>query len=146
MRWINRRIDPNPVQAAAMASVLTRDLPTEIAALGDIALDLRWTWSHEADALWKRLDEEVWTRTQNPWTLLQDVSADRLCAAAADPAFTAELQRLADARTAYLGAPGWFRSRHPDGALGGVAYFSMEFGVGEALPLYAGGLGVLAGD
>ena len=60
--------------------------------------------------------------------------------------FTAELERLAQARRAYLSAPGWFGSTYGDAALRGVAYFSMEFGLGEALPLYAGGLGVLAGD
>jgi starch phosphorylase len=115
-------------------------------ALGELALDLRWTWSHEADALWRRLDAEAWRRTQNPWTILQDISAERLRALATDPLFIAELERLTRARQEYLETPGWFASAHGTAVLSGVAYFSMEFGLGEALPLYAGGLGILAGD
>ena len=115
-------------------------------ALGELALDLRWTWSHEADALWRRVDEEAWRRTQNPWTILQDISAERLRALATDRSFTTELERLTRARQEYLRTPGWFASAHGTVALSGVAYFSMEFGLGEALPLYAGGLGILAGD
>lgn len=115
-------------------------------ALGELALDLRWTWSHEADALWERVDAEVWRRTQNPWTILQDISAERLRALSADSLFIAELERLTRARQDYLGTPGWFASAHGPAALSGVAYFSMEFGLGEGLPLYAGGLGILAGD
>ena len=115
-------------------------------ALGELALDLRWTWSHEADALWERVDAEVWRRTQNPWTILQDISAERLRALSADSLFIAELERLTRARQDYLGTPGWLASAHGPAALSGVAYFSMEFGLGEGLPLYAGGLGILAGD
>jgi glycogen phosphorylase len=123
-----------------------RELPDGLAALGDLALDLRWIWSHEADSLWERIDAESWEQTRNPWTLLQQVPSERLNALAADPVFTADLERLAQARRAYLSAPGWFGSTFGDAALNRVAYFSMEFGLGEALPLYAGGLGVLAGD
>ena len=123
-----------------------RDLSAGLGPLADLALDLRWTWSHEADALWERIDAEVWVRTQNPWTILQDISTKRLQALVADPSFRAELDRLAQARRAYLDAPNWFSDAHGSTAVGGVAYFSMEFGLGEGLPLYAGGLGILAGD
>jgi len=115
-------------------------------ALGELALDLRWTWSHEADVFWQRVDPEAWRRTQNPWTILQDISAERLQALSADRSFVAELERLTRARQDYLETPGWFTSTHGTAALSGIAYFSMEFGLGEALPLYAGGLGILAGD
>ena len=115
-------------------------------SLGELALDLRWTWSHEADALWRRIDAEAWRRTQNPWTILQDISAERLRALASDRLLLAELERLTRARQEYLATPGWFASAHGTAVLSGVAYFSMEFGLGEALPLYAGGLGILAGD
>jgi glycogen phosphorylase len=124
----------------------TRDLPDELEALDELALDLRWTWSHEADALWERVDAAAWSRTRNPWIILQDISAERLRALAADRSFVAELERVATARRAYLETPGWFSAAHEPSALSGVAYFSMEFGLGEGLPLYAGGLGVLAGD
>jgi glycogen phosphorylase len=123
-----------------------RDLPAGLAALAELALDLRWTWSHDADALWQEIDAETWDRTGNPWTIMRDVSDERLQTLAADPSFVAELERLAEARRAYLEMPGWFASAHGAAALSGVAYFSMEFGLGEALPLYAGGLGILAGD
>ena len=95
--------------------------------------------SHEADALWARIDPEAWDKTRNPWFLLQDISTNRLRALAADPVFVGELQRLTQARDAYLNAPGWFGSSYVPAGLGSVAYFSMEFGLGEALPLYAGG-------
>ena len=121
-------------------------LPPPLAALRDLALDLRWTWSRSADALWERLDAEVWRRTRNPWTLLEDVSAARLAELAADRDFVAHLAEVAAERQAYLDAPTWFAETHGGAAFGGIAFFCMEFGLGEALPLYAGGLGLLAGD
>ena len=129
-----------------MPALLSSDLPEPLAALAGLALDLRWTWSYEADALWQRIDADTWAQTRNPWTILQDSSESQLRALAADPGFAAELQLLVEARNAYLGMPGWFATSYAGAALGGIAYFSMEFGLGAALPLYAGGLGVLAGD
>ena len=129
-----------------MPTLPTRDFPAGLEPLGELALDLRWTWSHEADTLWERVDPEAWGRTRNPWTILQDISAERLRALAADVSFVAELKRLAGTRRTYLDTPRWFTSAHGAAALSGVAYFSMEFGLGEGLPLYAGGLGILAGD
>ncbi len=123
-----------------------RDLPSPLAALRELALDLRWTWSHEADELWARVDDVLWRGTRNPWTVLEDVSAQRLAELAADAGFVAHLDRLVAARRAYLTDRSWFAEARPGAPLGGVAWFSMEFGLGEALPLYAGGLGVLAGD
>jgi starch phosphorylase len=123
-----------------------RDLPPALTPLRDLALDLRWTWSHEADALWDQVDSELWQRTHNPWTILEDLSAARLDELAADVSFLVHLYAVVAARKAYLADPGWFAEERADAKLAGVAYFSMEFGVGEALPLYAGGLGVLAGD
>ena len=129
-----------------MPTLPIRDLPAGLEALAELALDLRWTWSHEADALWEQIDAEAWNRTRNPWTILQDISHERLRALAADNAFVGEVERLAAARQAYREAPSWFSSTHGASALSSVAYFSMEFGLGEGLPLYAGGLGILAGD
>jgi glycogen phosphorylase len=126
--------------------VLLRSLPAELEPLAGLALDLRWTWSHASDALWQTLDPELWELTHNPWVILQSVSQARLVQFAGVPQFTAELQRWMAAHRDYLSQPGWFRQTHPTHTLNSVAYFSMEFGVGEALPLYAGGLGILAGD
>lgn len=124
---------------------LPPDLPAGLEVLSDLALDLRWTWSHDADHIWRTLDPETWEATANPWLLLQNVPGTRLAAAAADPKFRRDLDRIVSVRQAYIeSAPAL------DGGAGDlsrpVAYFSLEFGIGEAIPLYAGGLGVLAGD
>jgi starch phosphorylase len=125
---------------------LPRELPKELALLTDLALDLRWTWSHAGDELWKLLSPETWEKTKNPWLILQDVPRERLEQLADDPHFKQALQNLVAERTAYLNEPGWFSRQVGTGGLRRIAYFSMEFGLGEALPLYAGGLGILAGD
>jgi starch phosphorylase len=129
-----------------MVNLMLPHLPDALSSLQDLALDLRWTWSHEADALWERIDSKLWEQTHSPWTVLQHVPAGRLNFLASDPHFLAELSSLAGKRKGYLERPGWFEGTHDAAALGKVAYFSMEFGLGAALPLYAGGLGVLAGD
>jgi len=129
-----------------MVALPLPDLPPEIAALRNLALDLRWTWSHEGDALWEHVDEPLWKRTRNPWTVLQNASAQRLEKLACDKEFLAKLAEFTAARAQYFQNPGWFAAEHDGDALGGIAYLSMEFGLGSVLPLYAGGLGVLAGD
>ena len=121
-------------------------LPENIVALRDLALDLRWTWSHEGDNLWEQVDAKLWERTKNPWSVLQAAPAERLQQLASDAEFCERLARFAAARRNYLDQPGWFATAHGDANLKSIAYFSMEFGLGAALPLYAGGLGVLAGD
>jgi starch phosphorylase len=78
--------------------------------------------------------------------VLQSVTQERLEELSTSPEYTAELQRVLQAHRDYLQAPGWFGQTYASRRLNPVAYFSMEFGVGEALPLYAGGLGILAGD
>jgi starch phosphorylase len=124
---------------------LVRPLPRELAALADIALDLRWTWSHAADELWRMLDRDAWERTENPWLILQDVSRRRLGELAHDPAFREQLERVEASRETYLNQSTWY-SNNSQAADAVIAYFSMEYGLAEALPLYSGGLGVLAGD
>jgi starch phosphorylase len=120
-------------------------LPSGLEPLAELALDLRWTWSHGADHLWRHLDQETWDDTRNPWLLLQSVPRDRLAACARDPDFRRDVEQVLEARGAYLTAPPVLEGA--SGALARpVAYFSFEYGLGEAIPLYAGGLGVLAGD
>lgn len=122
------------------AHPLHRSLPSELLALVDLARDLRWTWSHGGDSLWRTLDTAAWDASQNPWFILQSVPQRRFEELAGDATFRDELQRLSAERTSYLQhAPSL-----PAGAK--TAYFSLEFGLGSAIPLYAGGLGVLAGD
>lgn len=117
-----------------------------LALLRELAFDLRWTWSHEADALWVELDPEFWESAHNPWTLLNNLRPGRLEELARDPRFTGRVQELVDTRRADLTRTTWFERAGLAPAVHEVAYFSMEFGLGAALPLYAGGLGVLAGD
>jgi starch phosphorylase len=119
-------------------------LPPEIAALRDLALDLRWTWSHGADALFRSADAAAWSATQNAWYVLQNLSRARADALARDPGFVSALREIEGERARYVVA----RAEDGPAKLAGelVAYFCMEFGLGEAIPFYAGGLGILAGD
>jgi starch phosphorylase len=114
--------------------------------LVELALDLRSTWEHSADELWGQLDAELWALTHNPWLVLQTVARTRLEEALRDPTFRSRLEALVAGRRSYLTAPAWFQRTHPQTPLGCVAYFSMEFGLSEALPIYSGGLGNVAGD
>ncbi len=130
----------------AAGHYLPRTLPPGLETLSDLALDVRWSWNHEADQLWKQVDPELWEATGNPWLILQSVSLARLEDLVRDSAFMTELQRLQESRERYLRRPSWFSTAYGPNALKPVAYFSMEFGLSEALPIYAGGLGILAGD
>jgi glycogen phosphorylase len=115
-------------------------------ALTELALDLRSAWDHGAERLWRRLDEQLWEFTRNPWTVLQTGSPEQIRKALADPQFRAAVDQVVNARRAALSAPAWFDTAHPNSALRQVAYFSMEFMLSEALPIYSGGLGNVAGD
>jgi starch phosphorylase len=114
--------------------------------LTELALDLRTAWDHGADQLWRHLDEPLWEFTGNPWTVLQTVSAARIQQALLDSGFRTAMERVAGARRASLDAPAWFAVNHPGSVLTQVAYFSMEYMLSEALPIYSGGLGNVAGD
>ena len=122
----------------------SRSLPQPLARLSSLALDLHWAWNHAGDAVWRRLDEVLWERTQNPWLLLQYVPFERLEHLAGDADFLRDVKSLEDSRERYRATPPWRPAGTP--SLPRVAYFSMEFGLHEALPLYSGGLGILAGD
>ena len=61
-----------------MVALPLPNLPESISDLRDLALDLRWTWSHEGDNLWEQVDAKLWERTKNPWSVLQSASAERL--------------------------------------------------------------------
>lgn len=127
-----------------------QDLPAELIPLveviADLATDLRWTWSHAGDAVWKAIDPQLWEQSENPFVILQNLSRERLEELNQNLQFKQHLDHLADGRNSYCDRCGWFGDVHADVKLKGIAYFSMEYGLGEALPLYAGGLGVLAGD
>ena len=124
-------------------------LPTEIEGfdcLAELALDMHWSWTHVTDQVWRQLDPELWAITHNPWVVLQTVSRDRIESALSDPAFRATVDGLVAASRKSLAAPAWFQRTHAGAPLTCAAYFSMEFMLSEALPIYSGGLGNVAGD
>lgn len=121
-------------------------MPAGLEGLAELALDMHWSWSHSADAVWRRINEELWQRTRNPWLLLIDISDTRLQQLASDPEFTELVQHEVVRYQAAASEPGWFEQQAGADELGQVAYFCMEFGLCEALPIYSGGLGMLAGD
>src|ERR1043165_1421732 len=124
-------------------------LPTEIEgfdALAELALDLRWSWNHATDDVWRQLDPELWAITHNPWVVLQTVSRDQIMRVLANPVFRKSIDGLVQTRRHEVEAPAWFQHTYPQSPLSCVAYFSMEFMLSEALPIYSGGLGNVAGD
>jgi starch phosphorylase len=115
-------------------------------SLAELALDLRWSWSHAADEVWQQLDPDLWELTHNPWAVLQAVSRDKLQRVSTDPVFRKSVDDLVQTRRQAANAPAWFQQEHSKSPLTCVAYFSMEFMLSEALPIYSGGLGNVAGD
>jgi glycogen phosphorylase len=114
--------------------------------LAELALDMRSSWNHATDRLWRQLDAVLWDLTHNPWAVLQTVSREKLHSLLADPDFRKNVDDLVKARRDAAEAPGWFQQTYPQSPLRTVAYFSMEFMLSEALPIYSGGLGNVAGD
>ena len=114
--------------------------------LKELALNLHWSWNHIADALWEALDSYLWQTTQNPWVILQTVSEDKVNALLATTDFQELLSSLLQHKRKFFSAAAWFQKTHPGAALSTIAYFSMEFMLTEALPIYSGGLGNVAGD
>ncbi len=125
---------------------LQRTLPAELQALSELSLDLRLTGSHTTERIWERLDPDAWDRVKNPSMILQHAHQERLKELAEDEELKQQLAQRIERRRQYLTNPGWFDEQHAGCELKGVAYFSMEFGLSEALPIYSGGLGILAGD
>jgi starch phosphorylase len=124
-------------------------LPMEVEgfdSLAELALDMRWSWNHAADEVWRELDPALWDLTHSPWGVLQTVSRDRMERVLADTAFRKKVDDLVQAKRQATEAPAWFQQTYPQSPLTCVAYFSMEFMLSEALPIYSGGLGNVAGD
>jgi starch phosphorylase len=115
-------------------------------AIAELALDLRWSWDHATDQIWDRLDPELWDLTHNPWGVLQTASRAEIAGVLADPAFRKRLDELVQRRRGLVETPAWFQRAHPNARLTAVAYLSMEYMLSEALPIYSGGLGNVAGD
>ena len=129
-------------------------LPTEIEgfdSLAELALDLRSSWDHSTDQVWRQLDAELWEITHNPWVVLQTVSREQIEGVLSDVDFRAKVDELVNVRRRIAEQPAWFQQAHGtnegnENPLTCVAYFCMEFMLSEALPIYSGGLGNVAGD
>lgn len=123
-------------------------LPERLQALDELAYNLRWSWEHETISLFRRLDRDLWEETHhNPVLMMGSIPQERLREAADDEAFLAQLDRVAKNLDDYVKAPDtWRRKTYGAPERPEVAYFSMEFGLTECLPIYSGGLGILAGD
>jgi starch phosphorylase len=124
-------------------------LPTDVEgfnSLAELALDLRWSWNHTTDDVWRQLDPVLWELTHHPWDVLQTVSREKVKEVLANPEFRNKIDALLKAKNQDEKAPAWFQKSYPQSPLTCVAYFSMEFMLSEALPIYSGGLGNVAGD
>ena len=131
---------------AISSCYLLPEMPHGLEALTELALDMRWTWNHATDLLWTRLDPVLWEQTHNPWLILQSISGAHLHALAGDQEFLRQLDQATRQHREALEKEAWFERQEGLDQLGGIAYFCMEFGLTEVLPLYSGGLGILAGD
>jgi starch phosphorylase len=132
---MDHHLEANAVSGAKIAEVLT-----------DLALDLRWSFNHSADKLWERLDPELWALTHNPSAILRTVSRAKLETLSLDSEFQEVLAAVRHEKRMSEQAITWFECSHHGSLLKNIAYFSMEFMLSEALPIYSGGLGNVAGD
>jgi len=121
------------------------DMEQKLDGLLDLATDCSFYWAHGADEIWNKLDAELWTQTRNPWLVLQEISRARLEELTKDDVFCEKLQAIVSTHRQSLSAQRWFQQKQ-NPSLKKIAYFSMEFGLSEALPIYSGGLGLLSGD
>jgi len=120
--------------------------PPALAPIGRLALNLRWAWNHATDRVWEALNAEVWHQTRNPILVLQNTPRSRFDELARDADFVERVRRIDRSEAEYLSRPSWFQGACPVDPAPVIAYLSMEYGLTDALPLYSGGLGVLAGD
>ena len=124
------------------------DLPKRLSRLGELAYNLWWTWQPDAARLFSRMDNNLWERLgHNPIRFLREVGRPRLSQASKDKEYRDLYDRVFARFDSYMNQTDtWTSQTHPELTGRPIAYFSMEFGLHETLPIYSGGLGVLAGD
>src|SRR5262245_53030741 len=123
------------------------ELPPRLSALRDIAFNLWWTWNKEARQVFIDMERETWeTCGHNPVSMLGRISPARLKQLSEDAGFLASLDRIKQELDKYLTAETWHSQTYGNNPKETIAYFSAEFGLHECLPIYSGGLGLLAGD
>jgi len=127
---------------------VTRELPDALAPLKRLAANYWWTWDHGTRELFRSIDKEAWDASEhNPVLFLNGLSQARLAKLSQDAFFITRLSQSAQRLESYLSSETWFDRTYPDLSKDTtVAYFCAEFGISEGLPIYSGGLGILAGD
>jgi starch phosphorylase len=128
--------------------LLQGKLPERINRLEELANNLWWSWHPQARELFRVLDYQLWRLSgHNPVKQLREIDANRLAASTTDPTFLNLYDSVMSAFDADMSdKDSWFSTKYPNVLSGPVAYFSMEFAIHNSLPIYAGGLGILAGD
>jgi starch phosphorylase len=127
-------------------TVLPR-LPERLQPLHKLAYNMWWCWNHEAVSLFRRIDDDLFTALENsPVKLLGAIDQSRLEQLLRDDGFLVHMDRVEEALNHYMTSATWFEETYRDAGDFRVAYFSAEFGIHESIPIYSGGLGVLAGD
>ncbi len=122
-------------------------LPESLLPLKELAHNMWWYWNGQAQDVFRRLDADLWEEVyHNPVAMLGKIDQSRLAAATKDEGYLTHLERVNSALTDYMAKPGWWPSVYGQAAEPQVAYFCAEFGLAECLPIYSGGLGMLAGD
>ena len=122
-------------------------LPEQLTRLKELAYNIWWSWNPEALELFRRVDENLWEKTNhNPALMLGTVSQETLGELASDTSFLEFLDRVYIDFKLYMSSENWYSHNFGETNAPVVAYFSMEFGLSECLPVYSGGLGVLSGD
>ena len=122
-------------------------LPDELTGLLDLAYNLRWAWRGEVREVFRRLDSKLWETTEhNPVAMLGQVDQPRLEVVTKDAGFMTQFRREYNELQEYLSRKGWWRRKYGVSEKPKMAYFCAEFGLTECIPIYSGGLGILAGD
>lgn len=116
------------------------------ALLKELSLNLRWSWDRRSDIIWEQLNPKLWEITGNPWAVFQAASREKLENLLEDPKIHALAKQLVETNRDEEKELGWFQELYGQKPLKSIAYFSMEFMLAEALPIYSGGLGNVAGD
>ncbi|MGC8907242.1 MAG: alpha-glucan family phosphorylase [Desulfomonilaceae bacterium] len=127
--------------------VVKPDLPTELQALKNLAMNLWFSWNPDSSRLFQMLEPDLWEETgHNPVLLLSRLSSERMAEILQDPSLMSAIADLSNAFEEYVSNPGNYSFNLERPIDYRIAYFSMEYGLAECVPLYSGGLGVLSGD
>ena len=122
-------------------------LPDKLKKLRELAYNLWWCWDHESIDLFRRLDSDLWEETyHNPVKMLGTIKQETLEAKAKDDGFLAQMERTCQRFEKHLTEALWYQKTHGAAKEPLIAYFSAEFGITDCLPIYSGGMGILAGD